>query len=420
MYFALHKPKGVLTSAKDGSAKLNRCTVYDLVRGAGMPRVGCVGRLDYESSGLLLFTDNAALSIALTSKKYARDAGGAKRPVEKRYQLTLAAKVPYDRLVSLQEPLRMPGNVDIVTLPARLVAARCACTQTTGQRLDDAASSRGARSGGCSPEGIDSGSSGCGGGGSGSGSGSSGSGSGSGDSGSGSGDSGPASSRGAAGGCSGPASFDCDGTTGSASGGTTCVAGAMRTCADVVVGPPPQVPPSASPVAADASTGASVHVERAGACRSPACAVTIAAKEDTIRHIWRPRPASMHPAKYARHLHGGWTTVVDLVLVEGRNRQIRRLCQTHKLQLQHLHRVGFGPVRLGSLPAGEVRVLTHGEVVGLYEAAMPARTPPRPEQVVLPSEVSTWVPRSDAMEQGTGDPPCERTEAKRRRRAGRK
>lgn len=48
-------------------------------------------------------------------------------------------------------------------------------------------------------------------------------------------------------------------------------------------------------------------------------------------------------------------------LVEGRNRQIRRMCRMVGLFVQDLRRVRVGPLRLGTLPEGAWRALTPGE-----------------------------------------------------------
>ena len=56
-----HKPAGLLTTHKDTEA---RATVFDHLP-AGLPRVISVGRLDLNSEGLLLLTNNGELSRKL-------------------------------------------------------------------------------------------------------------------------------------------------------------------------------------------------------------------------------------------------------------------------------------------------------------------------------------------------------------------
>lgn len=53
---------------------------------------------------------------------------------------------------------------------------------------------------------------------------------------------------------------------------------------------------------------------------------------------------------------------LEMTLWEGRNRQIRRMCELAKLKITRLSRVGIGEIRLGSLPAGKWRHLTDAEV----------------------------------------------------------
>ena len=62
LYFALHKPKGYVTTVDDPQG---RPTVMDLIRGV-RERVYPVGRLDYASEGLLLMTNDGALAQKLT------------------------------------------------------------------------------------------------------------------------------------------------------------------------------------------------------------------------------------------------------------------------------------------------------------------------------------------------------------------
>lgn len=66
--------------------------------------------------------------------------------------------------------------------------------------------------------------------------------------------------------------------------------------------------------------------------------------------------------------------VVDIVLYEGRNRQIRRMCELLGLEVLRLRRVEIGGVRLGKLPTGKWRKLTGKEVKSLLFAAAPKQT----------------------------------------------
>ncbi len=69
LYFMLHKPEGYITTAKD---QFNRPAVTDLLSDVGA-RLYPVGRLDYESSGLLIMTNDGELAYHLTHPKHMVD-----------------------------------------------------------------------------------------------------------------------------------------------------------------------------------------------------------------------------------------------------------------------------------------------------------------------------------------------------------
>ena len=60
-------------------------------------------------------------------------------------------------------------------------------------------------------------------------------------------------------------------------------------------------------------------------------------------------------------------TVLEITIHEGRNRQIRRMCQIAGMQVTRLRRVSEGNLRLGNLPLGKWRDLTEAEVAALKE-----------------------------------------------------
>ena len=61
--------------------------------------------------------------------------------------------------------------------------------------------------------------------------------------------------------------------------------------------------------------------------------------------------------------------VLEIILYEGRNRQIRNMCEQLGLEVARLKRVACGPVKLGMLQPGEYRRLTAEEVKKLNTAA---------------------------------------------------
>ncbi len=62
------------------------------------------------------------------------------------------------------------------------------------------------------------------------------------------------------------------------------------------------------------------------------------------------------------------STVLEVMLDEGRNREIRRVLARVGHKVQKLQRIAVGPVRLGEMPAGAYRPLTRDEVNALRSA----------------------------------------------------
>jgi 23S rRNA pseudouridine2605 synthase len=60
---------------------------------------------------------------------------------------------------------------------------------------------------------------------------------------------------------------------------------------------------------------------------------------------------------------------VEIVLREGRNRQVRRMVEAVGNEVAELRRVGFGPLRLGRLKEGSSRRLSKDEIARLHEAS---------------------------------------------------
>ncbi len=72
------------------------------------------------------------------------------------------------------------------------------------------------------------------------------------------------------------------------------------------------------------------------------------------------------PAKVGRIVHRGPSTVFDLSIREGRNRQVRRMVHEVGSKVTHLARLSIGPIELGDLASGAFRHLTAREVRLVY------------------------------------------------------
>ena len=94
VYLMLNKPRGYVSTAHD---ERGRKTVTDLVRGCGA-RVYPVGRLDYDSEGLLLMTNDGALTQKLTHPSH---------EIGKTYQVTVRGDL--SRVPALGQPMKIDG-----------------------------------------------------------------------------------------------------------------------------------------------------------------------------------------------------------------------------------------------------------------------------------------------------------------------
>lgn len=66
-YYLLHKPRGVLTTRKDPKG---RPTVFDLLPAKERKGLRAVGRLDYQTEGLLLLTDDGEFAQRIAHPSY--------------------------------------------------------------------------------------------------------------------------------------------------------------------------------------------------------------------------------------------------------------------------------------------------------------------------------------------------------------
>ncbi|MFZ2872152.1 pseudouridine synthase [Zavarzinia sp.] len=92
-----HKPRGLVVSHKDDQGRM---TVFDFLRSQGLPRVISVGRLDLNSEGLLLLTNDGELA-----RKLELPANGWIR----HYKVRVAGEIDVARLEALKKGITIDG-----------------------------------------------------------------------------------------------------------------------------------------------------------------------------------------------------------------------------------------------------------------------------------------------------------------------
>ena len=83
--------------------------------------------------------------------------------------------------------------------------------------------------------------------------------------------------------------------------------------------------------------------------------------EETLRRSMVLDGVRLQPAKAAVRSCAGEVALLEITIREGRNRQVRRMCETAGLHVTRLKRIAEGQLRLGSLPPGKWRYLTGEE-----------------------------------------------------------
>lgn len=91
LYIMLFKPRGVVSTNSDPEGRVR---AIDLVKHPARPRLYPVGRLDLDSSGLLLLTNDGELANRLTHPRY---------EVHKGYEVTLGGTITDDEIGILEE-----------------------------------------------------------------------------------------------------------------------------------------------------------------------------------------------------------------------------------------------------------------------------------------------------------------------------
>ena len=110
-YYMLYKPQGVVSATTDGKNK----TVLDLLADENVRGLSPCGRLDIDTEGLLLLTDDGALIHKLLSPK---------KHVDKVYEVHLRDSLTESEIAKLQEGVDIGDKNDdgspYMTLPAKV------------------------------------------------------------------------------------------------------------------------------------------------------------------------------------------------------------------------------------------------------------------------------------------------------------
>ncbi len=114
VYLVLHKPVNVMTTMRDPQG---RRTIVSLLP-KDVPRILPVGRLDYDTSGVLLLTNDGELAHILTHPKFG---------VEKTYRVTVRGRLQRDDVLRLREGIFFDG-VRSAGAQLRVVAVRAAAS----------------------------------------------------------------------------------------------------------------------------------------------------------------------------------------------------------------------------------------------------------------------------------------------------
>jgi 23S rRNA pseudouridine2605 synthase len=126
-YILLNKPKKVLTSLFD---PFKRKTVAHYIKNIPA-HVYPVGRLDYDTDGVLLLTNDGDLAYRLAHPKY---------QVKKIYQATVAGAFPAERIKMIAQGIKLEdghiGRADVKILYTSIKSSRLELTLTEGHKRE--------------------------------------------------------------------------------------------------------------------------------------------------------------------------------------------------------------------------------------------------------------------------------------------
>lgn len=107
MTYMLNKPSGLLTARKDDL----RPTVFSLLPPELAERLHHIGRLDLDTTGLLLLTDDGTLDCALLDPA---------NHVEKKYELCAVGEMTAEKAAAIRQGVPL-GSSGVLSLPAEIV-----------------------------------------------------------------------------------------------------------------------------------------------------------------------------------------------------------------------------------------------------------------------------------------------------------
>lgn len=105
-YYMFHKPYGCVTARRDGRYP----TVMDWFAPLGNESLSPVGRLDRETEGLLLITDDGMFNRRMTRPEF---------QIEKRYEFIVMGDLTDEKIAALEAGVVLRGD-DRPTAPARI------------------------------------------------------------------------------------------------------------------------------------------------------------------------------------------------------------------------------------------------------------------------------------------------------------
>ncbi|MDE6362278.1 MAG: rRNA pseudouridine synthase [Clostridia bacterium] len=97
-YILFYKPKGCITTVSD---EKGRKTIYDYLQDLNIPHLIPVGRLDYDTEGMLIMTNDGDMAYKLTHPSY---------EIPKTYLVKVEGEMPEHKLAQLRKGVIVDGE----------------------------------------------------------------------------------------------------------------------------------------------------------------------------------------------------------------------------------------------------------------------------------------------------------------------